>query len=481
VHSDPRDVLLKSPMTSMQVFIIAITIGLNALDGFDVTSISFAGPGIAADWGINRAVLGFVLSAELVGMAIGSIFLGGVADKIGRRRTMLGCLVVMALGMFMVTTTNGVLGSIFAPFFTFLTGLFGNNPVEVRLADLAMWRVITGLGIGGMLAAINAVAAEFSNQRRRDLSVSLMAIGYPIGAVVGGTIASELLRIYDWQAVFYFGAAVTAIFIPLVYFFVPESVHWLAHKQPEGALEQINRTLKRLGHTVVSALPAMTAETRKRSSGDIFRAGLLMTTVLVTAAYFFHITTFYFILKWVPNIVASMGFDPSSSGYILVWTNVGGATGGAVIGFLSLRYSVKALTITTMLLSTVMVTLFGRTAPDLLQLAMICCAAGFMTNGAIVGMYALFARAFPTHVRAFGTGFAIGLGRGGSVLAPILAGFLFTWGFELPGVAMTMAFGSFCAAVVLSLLKLKPEQPEVAAPGTREREPAITGAVAHGR
>jgi MFS family permease len=134
-----------------------------------------------------------------------------------------------------------------------------------------------------------------------------------------------------------------------------------------------------------------------------------------------------------------------------------------------------------MLLSTVMVTLFGRTAPDLLQLAMICCAAGFMTNSAIVGMYALFARAFPTHVRAFGTGFAIGLGRGGSVLAPILAGFLFTWGFELPGVAMTMAFGSFCAAIVLSLLKLKPEQPEVQASGTREREPSMTGAVAHGR
>jgi MFS family permease len=311
--------------------------------------------------------------------------------------------------------------------------------------------------------------------------VSLMSIGYPIGAVVGGTIASELLRVYDWRSVFYFGASVTGVFIPLVYFFVPESVHWLAHKQPVGALEQINRTLKRLGHTIVSALPAVTAETRARSSGDIFRPALLMTTVLVTIAYFFHITTFYFILKWVPNIVASMGFDPSSSGYILVWTNVGGATGGAVIGLLSLRYNVKALTMIVMVLSTIMVTLFGRTGPDLFQLAMICCAAGFMTNGAIVGMYAIFARVFPTHVRSTGTGFAIGLGRGGSVLAPILAGFLFQSGFQLPGVAMTMAFGSLLAAIVLSMLKLKPEHPEAQVSGKRERETNLGGAVAPGR
>ena len=112
MHSDPREIIAKSPMAFMQVFIVAITIGLNALDGFDVLSISFASPGIAAEWGINRAVLGFVLSAELFGMAIGSIFLGGIADKIGRRPTILGCLVLMATGMWMVTTTNYILGGI---------------------------------------------------------------------------------------------------------------------------------------------------------------------------------------------------------------------------------------------------------------------------------------------------------------------------------------------------------------------------------
>ena len=281
---------------------------------------------------------------------------------------------------------------------------------------------------------------------------------------------------------FYFGASVTTVLIPIVFFFMPESVHWLARKQPEGALEKINRTLKRLGHSTIAALPAVTAEARKRSVEDIFRPGLLAITVLVTLAYFFHITTFYFIVKWVPKIAVDMGLAASSAGLILSWANVGGATGGTVVGLLAQRYNVKGITITVMLISTVMVTLFGRSAPDFVQLSLICAVAGFFTNGAITGMYAIFARAFPTHARAFGTGFAVGVGRGGSVLAPILAGFLFTGGLQLPTVAMIMALGSLIAAGVLSFLKLKPEQTEpVAAQERAEVQGQLKSAVAHGR
>jgi MFS family permease len=244
--------------------------------------------------------------------------------------------------------------------------------------------------------------------------------------------------------------------IPIVFFLMPESVHWLARKQPPGALERINRTLRRLGHPAATELPVVSAATRKLSTGDIFRPGLLATTVLVTMAYFFHITTFYYIVKWVPKIVVDMGFAPSSAGYVLSWLNVGGATGGTVIGLLSMRYSVKALTIGVMVLSTIAVTVFGRSPADLVQLTIICMIAGFCTNASITGMYAIFAKAFPTHVRASGTGFAVGVGRGGSVLAPIIAGFLFAAGYSLPTVSLFMGMGSFVAAIVL--LKLRVEE-----------------------
>ena len=431
MNADPRETISASPMSALQFIAIAVTIGLNALDGFDVLSISFASPGIAAEWGIDRAALGIVLSMELFGMALGSIFLGGVADKIGRRLTILGCLVLMTIGMFMVTTVKS-------------------------LVDLSIWRVITGLGIGGMLAAINAVAAEFSNARHRHMSVSVMAIGYPVGVVLGGLIVARLLKTQDWRVVFHFGAVITAAFIPLVYVFVPESVHWLTRKQPAGALDRINHTLKRMGHAAIASLPVISAEVRKRSVADIFKPGLIAVTVIVALAYFFHVTTFYFIIKWVPKIVVDMGFTPASAAGVLVWANVGGATGGALLGLLSMRFGIKALTITVMILSTVMVMIFGHSPPDLARLSIICAAAGFCTNSAIVGMYAIFAQAFPTHVRASGTGFAVGMGRGGAVLAPAVAGFLFKAGYDLPTVALMMSFGSLVAAGLILMLKLKP-------------------------
>jgi benzoate transport len=434
VNTDPRETILNSPMGRLQIIVVALTIGLNALDGFDVMSISFASPGIAEEWGIDRAALGIVLAMELIGMAVGSVLLGGVADKFGRRRTILGCLVVMTLGMFMATTVTS-------------------------LVTLSIWRVFTGLGIGGMLASINAVAAEFSNKKRKHMNVSLMAIGYPLGAVIGGVFVVPLLGAYDWRSVFYFGAAVTVVFIPLVYFMIPESVHWLARKQPEGALDRVNTTLRRMGHSTIAALPTVSAEVRKRSASDLFAPGLIGITLLLTAAYFFHITTFYFIIKWVPKIVADMGFSAASAAGVLNWVNAGGATGGAVFGLLTMRFGLKPLTIGVLALSTVMVIVFGRTPEEITRLSMICFAAGFCTNAGIVGLYAIFAHAFPTHVRASGTGFAIGIGRGGSVLAPIISGFLFEGGIGLPTVALIMGMGSVIAAGLLLMLRLKPDRP----------------------
>ena len=418
-------------MSGMQIAAVAITIGLNALDGFDVLSISFASPGIARDWGIDRAALGIVLSMELIGMGLGSILLGGVADRFGRRRTLLGCLVVMTAGMLMATGARGV-------------------------SALCVWRVITGLGIGGMLAAINAVAAEWSSDARRSLNTSLMASGYPIGAVVGGVIAAVLLRQGDWRVVFQFGAAATAAFIPLVLWLVPESIFFLCQRQPAGALESVNRSLARMGHPPVGALPAATPASRRGSVTDIFGPQYLRTTVLVTITYFLHLTTFYFILKWAPKIVVDMGFTPSSAAGVLVAANAGGATGGMVLGVLSQRFGLKNLTILALVTSTLMVGVFGHGAASLGRLALVGAIAGFFTNAGVVGLYGILAQAFPTGVRATGTGFAVGCGRAGAMLSPILAGFLFRAGYGLQPVAIVMAAGSLVAALALSQLRLPP-------------------------
>jgi benzoate transport len=434
MSTDPREVVNHSEMTWLQIVIVAITIGLNALDGFDVLAISFASPGIANEWGVDTAALGIVLSMELIGMSIGSFLLGGLADKVGRRITILFCLLVMTLGMFMVTTSGGVF-------------------------SLSCWRIVTGLGIGGMLPAINAMVAEFSNFRRRHLCISLMAIGYPVGGAVGGAFASRFLANYDWRSVFYFGTAVTAFFIPMVLIFVPESIHWLTRKQPVRALEKINNTLKRLGHAALDSLPVVSTDVRRKSIGDIFSPSLLATTLIVASAYFLNIVTFYFLMKWVPKILVDMGFADSAAGGVLVWANVGGAVGGAVLGIFTLRFSLKKLAIGSLVLAAVFVAVFGRTPADLVIMSTLCAVAGFFLNAGVISLIAVAAQAFPTHARAFGTGFMIGLGRGGATLAPILAGILFKFGMLLPAVALVMAIGSLLAAIVLMFLKLQPESP----------------------
>lgn len=430
MNTDPRETIDQAPMSPLQMFIIAITVGLNGLDGIDVLSISFASTGIATEWGIDKGGLGIVLSMELFGMAVGSILLGWVADIIGRRKTMMGCLITMAIGMFMVTTVNNVV-------------------------ELSIWRIITGLGIGGLLSAITAITAEFSNLKNRYLCVCLMAIGYPIGGILGGEIARHLLVEHNWRSVFYFGAALTTFFIPLFYLVVPESVHWLVRKQPAGALDKVNKTLRRMGHEAVGVLPEITAEVRKKSFGDLFAPGLRSTTIIITVAYFLQITTYYFILKWLPDVVVGMGFSVSEGANMLKYANIGGALGGAVLGFLTLRLDVKRLTMAVLALSAVFITFLGSTPANLDYIKMVAALCGFFGNSGIIGMYALFPAAFPTHVRASGTGFTIGMGRGGAILSPIIVGFMFQAGLPLPTVSMLISTGALIAAGVLVFLKTR--------------------------
>ena len=428
MNYDPRQALANGTMTRAQIAVLAIIIACTALDGFDVLAISFAAPGIAQEWRIDRAALGIVLSMELLGMAIGAVVLGALADRVGRRNAIIVCLGLMSLGMGCITTAH----TIFV---------------------LCVWRVLTGLGIGGMFAAANAVVAEVSNTRRRDLAVALMTIGYPIGAIVGGSVAAVLLRSHDWRAIFVLGAAITFVMIPITGVWLPESVLWLCNRRPARALERLNRSLRALGYREADELPAaenLPSGQRPRLSGAPF----LRPTVLLTLVYTLHFITFYFLLKWVPKIVVDMGYPPSAAAGVLVWANVGTAVGGAGIGLLSLRFAIRPLTVALLLASAVMVFVFGHGQASLTQMSLICAVTGVCTSGGGAGIYAIIARAFPADIRASGTGVVIGFGRGGTVLAPILAGLLFSCGYPLQLVAVIMGCGSLIAAALLGSLSI---------------------------
>lgn len=425
MESHPARRLADAPMTVKQVVAVAVCVLLNALDGFDVLSISFASPGIAREWGLERAALGIVLSMELIGMAVGSVLLGQMADAIGRRLTTLTCLAIMAVGM-LATTQVGSVGA------------------------LAATRLFTGLGIGGMLACTNALVAEYANDKCRGAAVAVMAAGYPVGGILGGMIASHLLQDGDWRLVFWLGFTMTAACLPLVPWLLPEPVSSLLSRR--RGLAEVNRTLTRLGHAPVTELPPPAPAAPRARIAQLFSDGMAPVTILLTAAYFFQILAFYFILKWTPKIVVDMGFTPAAAGSVLVWANVGGLAGGLAFSALSFRFGVRGVLIGFALASAALIALFGQGQADLADLSRAAAAAGFCTNGAVVGLYALMAALFPTAIRGGGTGFVIGFGRAGAALSPVLGGVLFATGMPLPAVAAVMACSSLLAAGALLML-----------------------------
>ena len=306
-----------------------------------------------------------------------------------------------------------------------------------------------------MLACTNAMVAEYSNDRYRSLNVTIMATGYPLGAIIGGVIASQLLAHFDWRAVFIFGGVMTALMLPAVLVAMPESVSSMAARRPAGALEKINRTLKRLGHSALERLPDLKESAAASGGGGLRRLlgpALIAVTLLLTLAYFAHIMTFYYILKWIPKLVVDMGYVPSEAGNVLVWANVGGATGGIVLGLLSGKLDIRWLTISVLALAFVFVTYFGAGHDTLRALSVVSAMVGFFTNAGVVGLYALIAKYFPADVRAGGTGFVIGIGRGGAALGPIIAGYLFESGQGLQTVSIYMASGAVIAMIALILL-----------------------------
>ncbi|KRB86165.1 MFS transporter [Sphingomonas sp. Root710] len=438
MREDIGTLLAAAPMRRLQIMVVALCIALNALDGFDVLAISFAAPGIAQEWGMDKAALGIVLSMELFGMAAGSVLIGNLADRIGRRPVILGCLTVMAAGMFCATAANG-------------------------LVMLCVTRVITGLGIGGMIACTSAMVAEYSNDRRRNLNVALNIAGYSTGAILGGLAAAALLEAgHSWRALFHFGGIVTLVALPLAFFLLPESIGSLLARRPAGALERINTILARLRHAPLDELPAPAAKVERPSFRTLLSGEYGRATLLLTVAYFAQIMLFYYVVKWIPKIVVDMGFDAASASRVLVGANIGNLSGAILIGIAAQRFSVRPLVIGAMLLGFVVISLFGLGSGDLTRLTVIAGVAAFFINAGVVGLYPILAGTYPAALRASGTGFVIGMGRGGSALGPVVAGALFAGGGSLLTVSMTMGAGALIAAAMLFLLPAVREQEQPA-------------------
>lgn len=430
-NTGPLERMQTAPMGIGQWLIVLICVGILALDGYDVLSIAFAAPGMTAEWGLSKAALGFILPLELVGMALGSIFIGALTDQYGRRPTMLLGLIILTIGM----------------------AVAGFSP---NVYVLGFARVFTGIGIGGLLATATATTSDFCNDKNRSLAVVLVAGGFPLGVYLGATFLAPLLSQYDWRVTFHLGALFSLIFIPLVYFCVPETISYLDRKRPKNTLSRIRKTMIRLGHRPPEQLEPQSAEdVIKIGVKSLFKPATIRVTLILIFAYFANIATYYYFVKWLPTIVTDLGHTVSEATNVLGVISLGGVIGSIGMSITSRFLPIKWLMIFSLILAALGVWMFPYFTDTISQMKLIGFFTGVVIFAAISGFFGLFATSFQSALLGSGSGLVLGIGRGGAVLGPMIPGLLFAAGLALKSVALVMGAGSFLAGLTILFLHQK--------------------------
>lgn len=400
------------PMTHTQLMILFLCFTLNMLDGMDVVVASFVAPRIMGEWGVSAQSLGMVFSAALVGMATGAMFISPFTDVIGRRKMVLLSIIILSAGMLLTA---------FATTIPQLIGL----------------RLFTGLGIGSMLASLTSMAAEFSSNKHRNLAIGFVLGGYPVGATLTGLLAAELIPAYGWTSMFLVGSLLSTLVFPLVFLLMPESLEFLLHKQPPGALKEANRILAKLKYDLIEALPDNKQNSSLKGDGSVVgNIKSLMTsemrdsTVKLWVSFFLAFFTLYFLLSWIPKIAEDSGLTQAQGAYSGAIFNFGSFFGIVTLGYISSMFGLRRIIFIFMTLSSIVMIIFGNIDLSVMLYMLLLFVLGFFVQGGFVGLYSVAARIYPMEIRTTGVGWGIGLGRFGAVISPALGGMAI--GMDMP-------------------------------------------------
>lgn len=392
--------LEEKDMGAFQWVVVALCFLINMLDGFDVLVMAFTAASVSSEWGLSGIELGYLLSAGLVGMALGSLFIAPWADRFGRRPLILLCISIAGVGMLLSSQATSV---------TMLGAL----------------RLLTGLGIGGVLASSYVIAGEYANKKWRSLAISLQSTAYALGATVGGVIAAQIIPHLGWRSVFLYGGVVTLLVLPVMYVLLPESIAYLVARQPRNALSRLNRLLHRVGLEPVSHLPTPQSGAQasfRETLAGLFTKALRRSTVLVWVGFFLVMFGFYFVMSWTPKLLVSAGLSNQQGITGGVLLNVGGIVGTSLIGLLAARYCLPRVLISYLCLNALFLALFVHFTANLDLAFALVLIIGVLVNGCVAGLYALTPSIYAPEQRVTALGWGIGMGRMGAILSPLVAG-----------------------------------------------------------
>ena len=417
-----------SNISFLQFLIIFICFFLNIIDGMDVLVISYTAPVIASSWDISFEALGVVFSSGVLGMAIGALLLAPYADKIGRKKIILISTIIISIGIL-------------------LTGFSAN------IYHLIFLRFLSGIGIGTMLASTVSLVSEYTPNRSRDFWVSFILAGYPIGAILAGYLSNYILKYYSWEVVYIIFGIISIFFIPIIYFFLLESVDFLLKNQPKNALSRVNLILKKLDFSKIDSLPNKVNLASKIPVNSLFQAKHIDSTIKLWTAFFFSFACLYFLISWIPKMVTELGLSLELGIYSGTVFNIGAFFGIVAQGYFSSKFGLKKIIsiflIVTFIIMTQIQHFFGSD-----WMLLIFGVLGFTIQGGFVGLYSVAARIYPTEFRTTGVGWGIGAGRLGAVLGPLVAGILIGTGISISMNFIIFAIPALIAALVTYMISI---------------------------
>ena len=447
------------PVGRFQIRLLLACATVLFIDGFDTQAIGYVAPAIAQDWKLARGALGPVFGAGLFGLMIGALLFGPIADRIGRRRIIILCTAAFGLG---------TLATVFA------------HDVPSLLAI----RFLTGLGLGGAMPNSVALTSEFSPHRRRATMVMGMFCGFSIGAAIGGLLAAALIPAFGWRSVFVVGGVVPLLLVPLLVLRIPESVRFLAlsGQANDGVAALLARIAPSVHHQAGTRFIVQEIKLPGIPVVHLLSGGRAWATLALWVLFFMSLLDLHLLSNWLPTVLNDLGASVSAAAAIGSMLQVGGVVGAFALGQFIDRFSFRALALTYFMASIAVAAIgFSGHSIALTTLAIFC--AGLCVIGGQNASNALSATFYPTAIRSTGVGWALGIGRVGSIVGPLVGGIMLARQMGSESVFVAAAVPALCAslaAYALSCMGRASESTEVANPAPAIAAGSVAGSVGTG-
>ncbi|OMH37099.1 MFS transporter [Tersicoccus sp. Bi-70] len=440
------EIIDRSRMSAVQIRIVAICAAVLIVDGFDAQALGFAIPSMSKDWTVSPSAFTTAATVGVAGLLVGSLLVGALSDRWGRRPVTLVGLGVIVLTMFL---TAGV----------------------TTMGWLIVLRFFTSVAVGALTPNLIALVSEYSPQRRRMFTVAIAISGFSLGGVIGGFLAAWLIPATHWRGVFVAGGILTLIVAIAMLVGVPESVRFLTMAGRQAAVGRIMARIDPLRPAQEGTFTLLEEKTARASVGALFQHGRGVVTGLIWLTFFMSLLVLYFGANWLPTILAGAGFTPTNA---LIGTsifNIAMMIGALLSGLTADRLRRPAILVSAAFAGAFVVfailPLFGG-MPVLLLVAL--CVAGFFVQAGQASLAAFVGGLYPTSIRATGLGWGFGAGRVGSIVGPLVGGLLMAASFGAVTILSLLAIPAAVAALAVGAVGLRRRGTgaEVGAPGSDE-------------